>query len=148
MDKQSKAVMKDQLPLLPSDAPVWDLIHLLLCFQILISSTVVLKRLWMHLLVQHPSLLMTEHGKEGDGGVVMHASYPKLLQIFKRKNTQKKQKFRQCYLLCTATRCLTGKQNQSPTSLIWHICPTTGAAMANQQGCKSTTDNWLQAVCW
>lgn len=43
----------------------------------------------MHLLVQHPSLLMTEHGKEGDGGVVMHASYPKLLQIFKIKNTKK-----------------------------------------------------------
>lgn len=92
MDKQSKAVMKDQLPLLPSDALVWDLIRLLLCFQISISSTLVLKRLWMHLLVQHPSLLMTEHGKEGDGGVVMHASYPKLLQKFKIKNTQKKAK--------------------------------------------------------
>lgn len=52
----------------------------------------------MHLLVQHPSLLMTEHGKEGDGGVVMHASYPKLLQIFKRKNTQKKQKVVQAML--------------------------------------------------
>lgn len=39
-------------------------------------------------------------------------------------------------LLLTATRCLTGKQNQCRTSLIWHICPTTGVVTANQPDCK------------
>lgn len=38
--------------------------------------------------------------------------------------------------LPTATRCSTGKQNLSPTFLIWPIYPITGVVMANQLECK------------
>ncbi len=74
MDKQSKTMMKDQI-MFPATMCLCDIITLLLHFQILTSCTLVLRRLWMHLLAQHPSPLTTEHGKEGLHGLCLHACF-------------------------------------------------------------------------
>lgn len=136
MDKQSKTMINKGLNSVTGyHVPACDIMRLSVHSQILTSCTVVLRRLWMHLLVQHPSPLMTEHGEEGlsDCPYMSHTEtksiWTKHLFVF--------------LLPLTATRCLTGKQNQYPTSLIWHICPTTGVVMVNQPECKSTTVNWL-----
>lgn len=110
----------------------------LLCFQILTSCTLVLRRLWTRLLAQHPSPLMTEHGEGGLSACI--CPFERYISATARIIRVRPFMYLFVSLLpLKATRCLTGKQNQYPTSSTWHVCPTTGVVMANQPDCKSTT---------
>lgn len=65
MDKQSKAKRTDYILLACYLVLECDINSPWLLLQILISCTLALRRLWMHLPAQHLSPLMTEHGEDG-----------------------------------------------------------------------------------